>query len=279
MITTRLVGDHYYERLAAEREQAGPTSELMRVTAAAWGDAIARRFVRYNFDNDQASITFPLPSHLLAQTTLNRLAGQQPGHATGVQIEAGRAAMAMIAPIEHTPYTLGSAVRTGSYCSEAEPMFVGALRQLAGGQATEGDDYASHERLSAYHAPDGTPIALRKQRTDSSALLLRPVSINGTVTAPAGTIVDVVGTTECTGQAELRDGTRLTTYQVTDETQLSPLRISPWAHAEPLDRALFGVEAALERPYVDLTRAREVASIALSDFHEAATQIMAQCGS
>ncbi|MCA9330726.1 hypothetical protein KC957_01655 [Candidatus Saccharibacteria bacterium] len=277
-ITARLVVKHHEERLAAERSQAGPLSELMSVVTEAWGSALARRFVRYNFDNDQASTTFPLPSHLLAQTALNRLASKEPGRATPAQIKAGQAAMALIAPIDDTPHMLEGAARTGSYCADAEPKFVGALRQLAAGQAIEGDDYASHERISVYHAPDGTALALRKQRTDSTALLLEPVSINGSVTAPVGTIVDVVGTTECTGQAELRDGTRLASYQVTDETQLSPLRISPWAHTEPLDRALFGVEAPSEHVYVDLARAREVAGVAPSDFQNAASQIMAMCG-
>ena len=279
MITERLVVEHYEERLAAERSQAGPLSELMSVVTEAWGSALARRFVRHNFDNDQASTTFPLPSHLLAQTALNRLASKAPGQATPAQIKAGQAAMALIAPVDATPHMIEGAARTASYCADAEPKFVGVLRQLVAGQAIEGDDYASHERISVYHAADGTPVALRKQRTDSTALLLEPVSINGSVTAPIGTIVDIVGTTECTGQAELRDGTRLNTFQITDETQLSPLRMSPWAHTGPLDRALFGVEAPSERVYVDLGRAREVAAVAPSDFQKAAAQIMAQCSS
>lgn len=276
MITARLVIEHHRDRLADERAQAGPDSELMYMVAEAWGLSFARRHVVYNFANDQASATFPLPSHMLAHAVVKRLASRRS--ASDVQRQAGQQVMGMIAPIEQTPFAMDSASCDGSYCADAEPMFVGALRQLTMGQSVENDDYASHERLSAYHAADGTPIALRKQRTDSTALLLRPVEIYDNVTAPSGTIVDIVGVTETTGQAKLRDNTLLNTYQTTEQTLLSPLRISPWVHQDPLDRALFGIEAPSDRPYVDLDRAREVAGVALSDFHDAAIQIMDLCG-
>ncbi len=159
-------------------------------------------------------------------------------------------------------------------CQRAERFFGQCLKQIETGE------YHGQPRISVYHGPDGTPFALRKSTDESTALTLIPVASHGLEVAPAGTIVALGDkmNKKRTGEEEL-PGFRLETYLVDKALTLSPVRLSPWAYDNPLDRSLYAISNAwVEEPQYDRIRARIVELYSLSDFRQASRTVMEVCG-
>lgn len=157
-------------------------------------------------------------------------------------------------------------------CKDAETYFVECLSQI------NGQSEGRQTRISVYHTPEGTPLAIRKSYEQSTALTLQPAEL-----IPAGTIASISYNkrAKTTGKTTLsRDYyCSLATYQVDGELELAPLRISPWAYDDPIDRALFAVtDNGQGKPHYSERRAELITGHNLDDFRQAADQVMQLCG-
>jgi hypothetical protein len=166
-------------------------------------------------------------------------------------------------------------------CSQAEDFFVLAVKQI--GSNGRADD---HDRISVYHNADGTPIALRKTKIESTALLLEPAVSPQLVPIPAGTVVHVGPNASYVKTGEFdyldrrnRPKTRYQTFEVGGEDtglEVAPLRLSPWAYEDPLDRAVFAISrynTGAEVQY-DSDRAKLAQGFSIDDFRLAARSVM-----
>lgn len=157
-------------------------------------------------------------------------------------------------------------------CSNAELYFIHALQQIREGCCK------NQPKVSVYHDQDGAPVLLRKNKEVDSALTLRGMEISGVPIVP-GTImgVDERASKEKTGSLRFRKyGFEVATYLLPSDLLVNPIRISPWAYDNPLDRVLFAMydEEPIE---VDRDREERVVSYSIDDFRRCARVINVLC--
>lgn len=197
-----------------------------------------------------------------------------------------------VEPVDAT-HQLASTSYASETCPQSEPTFADALRQID--DLSEGKKTPSfspfrvfHKRLSVYSASDGTPLILRKQLNISLGLTLEHIMLDDAAIIPAGTIVATQpGTNGIRQQDGWRykapqkdngEGYRLSTFDIDDTFGIRPMRVSPWAYANALDRALFGVTHDIhDRWHYDLPRVHAVTKYSLDDFRQGAAQILELC--
>lgn len=180
---------------------------------------------------------------------------------------------------------VAATITNHSSCPDAEKYFTSALRHV--NRLYQGDRTRQHRRVSVYVDQDYAPIALRKHTESSTALLLQPVRhTESGIVFPVGTIVGVASTqTEPTPPpligsfSPYKSGNfGVQTFDASEGLTVFPLRLSPWAYSDPLDRALFGVNSP--EPGIlgyDTARANLVTGVQIGDFQEAATHIIELC--
>jgi hypothetical protein len=158
-------------------------------------------------------------------------------------------------------------------CIHAEGYFKGCLDQINLGQ------FGFQDRIKTYHDAKGTPIALQKSKSESTALTLKPLTVDGATVIPAGTIAGVDTRMMRTKTGSMR-GRLVTfdTYEVDGPFALCPKRLSPWAYNDPLDRSIYAVRPRLAGGNYHEERGDIVVDTTLEDFQHAAAQVMQMCG-
>ena len=157
-------------------------------------------------------------------------------------------------------------------CAKAEPYFARLYRQIMLKQARP------HTLITVYYDDSGTPLMLEKLEEAASALSLTPIQLGG-IALPAGSLVKILANRKSITTAPNKE----VKYRAQEAQKgiigVEPLRISPWAYADPLDRALFGVQTRHdgEVVYAGL-RAGQASSLTIGDFQEAAAVVMQMCG-
>jgi hypothetical protein len=158
-----------------------------------------------------------------------------------------------------------------NFCAEAENQFHNSYSQATS------DTNRSYFRISTYHDENGEPLIFRKDKTESSALLLQDFSVSG-IPLPAGTIVDVSGNiAEKSGEKVISGLTTYTSYEsylFTSDFLVAPGRISPWSHSNAIDKSFFAVERMFGEFRVDSERLDICTSLRLSDFRMAAERVI-----
>lgn len=155
-------------------------------------------------------------------------------------------------------------------CLDAEHLFSKAVTQaryhLVGEQDT----------ITIHHTKDRKPVLFQKSAEQDTALSLVPIMINKRV-FPSGVIFAVQPVPDAgteTGTHHLSN-IDFATREI-DDVRLTPIRISPWAFDDELDRSLFGVDASHQRNF-NGRRARMVRERTLGDFQSSARHIMELC--
>ena len=165
-------------------------------------------------------------------------------------------------------------------CESAEGYFNAALKQVR--------SLRSHGQriVSAYHDSTGSPILFRKSNLESTALTLVPIHTAGIV-LPPGTIVGV-SNGESTEQAGVDEHLNYTfkSIQLSDEDTIMPVRLSPWAYADPIDRSMFACEGQVlggkkssipKDVWYNRYRAEMLRRTSIEDFTAAAAKIVEFC--
>lgn len=159
-------------------------------------------------------------------------------------------------------------------CIAAELYFTDALQQVGERR------YISQSRVTMYHDQNGAPVLLRKSEDVSSALTLCGIEISGVPIVP-GTIVgvDKRASKEKTGSLQFEyQGFEIATHLLQPDLLVNPIRISPWAYPNPLDRALFAMSSyGAQSAKVDRDRQERVVPYSLEDFHRCAHVISELC--
>lgn len=160
-------------------------------------------------------------------------------------------------------------------CELAEKKFI-ELRGIVDDVSNERPQTDEQPNVWLYRTSK-KPIAIEKKDNSRSALLLEPASILGGI-IPAASIVTVNRNDKFISVGHQSGQTNLEVLDYCADPEFGPLRLSPWAHKNPIDRALFGVsKEAGKNPIVDLKRA-EVHKTTISDFVLTANQILKICG-
>lgn len=161
-------------------------------------------------------------------------------------------------------------------CDKAEGFFVDALRQV------NDSSYRGQPRISVYYSADGTPLAFRKAEDVSTALILEPTEINQVI-VPAGTIAGVnsrmnwqqEGGVNVEGSA---GSFSLSAYRVDGPVFLNPLRLSPWACDDVMDRSLFATYPTISGGmFYDRSKGEIAETYSLNDFRTAAHRVITLC--
>ncbi len=155
-------------------------------------------------------------------------------------------------------------------CLDAEHFFSKAVTQAR--YYLEGEQDA----ITIHHTKDRKPVLFQKSAEQDTALSLVPITINNRV-FPRGIIFVVKLKPDAgpiTGVHHLRNIDFVT--KEVDDVALTPIRISPWAFDDELDRSLFGVDASHHRNF-NGRRARMVRECTIGDFLSTAKHIMELC--
>lgn len=175
---------------------------------------------------------------------------------------------------------------TSIACIQTEARFVGALKQI------NSRSYQLQNRVSVIVDETGTPVLFRKGSAESTALTLCNLKVDGCI-FPPGTIVDIRGNNENNPTHTIQNKLnghreRLDVFAIPDDLTAAPVRLSPWAFHDPLDRAIFGMSGGIIREGSDLQASQDLhfnpsrADIAVSyeigDFRDAASQVLVLCG-
>lgn len=175
---------------------------------------------------------------------------------------------------------------TNIACVQTEARFVGALKQI------KTRSYRLQSRVSVTVDETGTPVLFRKGNAESTALTLCNLEVGGCI-FPPGTIVDVRDNNENNPTHTKRNklnGHReqLDVHAIPEDLTAAPVRLSPWAFDDPLDRAIFGMSGGIIRGASDLqmskdssfeaSRAEIAQTYNISDFRDAANQVLLLCG-
>ena len=170
-------------------------------------------------------------------------------------------------------------------CSDAEGRFVSTLRRvedeeerLLAGPDTE---------IIVYHDDTETPILLQKATGEKTSITLQGIGF-GDFVLPPGTIVTLdrgakVGDTGI----KYRRSDILVTRELQKTQKILPVRLSPWAFNDPMDRAIFGTSGMAEignpRPEeltsadCYMTRAKLCAEHRIDDFRACAQKVLEIC--
>lgn len=179
-----------------------------------------------------------------------------------------------------------TSIDTSIACIQTEARFVGALKQI------NTRSYQLQNRVSVTVDETGTPVLFRKGNAESTALTLCNLEV-GECVFPPGTIVDIRDNNENNPTHTRRNKLnghreRLDVHALPDEFTAAPVRLSPWAFDDPLDRAIFGMSGGIDRQGSDLqiprsssfeaSRAEIAQAYSIDDFRDAANQVLLLCG-
>ncbi len=292
MIRAREVSDHYRDVVATEQAILRSEDPLLMagMHLPRIGGVVQSRG---SLANNLSSIR-PRPSHRLLISAFSALSDQ--GLDRNVRDSIGTFSdnfclplAGLTAPDDKKSYALTSSGDSSETCPQTEPTFIGALQQvidLAEGKKVPRASLnrAFHRTISTYHAEDGTPLILRKRNNIGLGLILEDMRLDDAATLPAGT---VVGFDRKTNGAHLEqswcykppakrsvEGFKLQSFIMDSQLAVRPLRITPWAYDNPLDRAVFGIDGPGN---IDRGRATQVAAYSIEDFRAAAATIMELC--
>ncbi len=162
-----------------------------------------------------------------------------------------------------------------STCSLAETKFA-EVRQITDDIASK--KAPSNEQPNVWiYRHEMLPVAIEKRFDSRSALLLTPTTMLGG-RIPAGTIATLNrhGSMESAGKHHGQ--TEFEVLDYTNTPEFGPLRLSPWAYEQPLDRALYGLskDTGGKTPTIDMCRAA-VHALTLADFAVSANQVIELC--
>ncbi len=170
-------------------------------------------------------------------------------------------------------------------CKDTERTFHDTLQQAKHG------NYAGQSQVRVYHSAAGVPLVLQKETQYASGLALAPFTITdsemhvnveatGFAHVPAGTVVGLRSEQGNRSGNRKRKGCQYSTWTVDGPVALRPVRLSAWAYADPLDRAIFAVETTNMGSLdgYNLERGARLTGHSLGDFQNAAGNIMEFCG-
>ncbi len=175
---------------------------------------------------------------------------------------------------------------TSIACVQTEAKFVGALKQV------NSRSYQLQNRVSVTVDETGAPVLFRKGNAESTALTLCNLEVGGCI-FPPGTIVDIRDNNENNPTHTMRNKLngykeRLDVHALPDEFTAAPVRLSPWAFDDPLDRAIFGMSGGIIKEDSGLQISKdssfeasraEIAQVYnIGDFRDAANQVLLLCG-
>lgn len=262
--------DYYCDR--ALEEQAHIEATLEELRGKPERSLIEEVYERLYFDH-----AAPMAGHLLVANLMRRQSDPKLLLTTAlpmVRVESD----APVFSLDYRGTNVGS-------CGEAEYKFCSALEQIRGLRVS-GADF--HDRISVYYDPETqVPLLLRKQKDESSAITLQPITV-GQAYLPPGTYVGIVSRHQNDGPLVAQtnqDKAMIQAYELQTDLMVDPLRLSPWAYSTSQDQALFAVNAEYdaysgELNYVNYNaaRGRMITDVSLGDFQEAATEVMKMCG-
>lgn len=266
---------HYQQVMAAEKAYFESNETRFNEAADLFATPSQDRFrglMRAAQKNPTSYTSEPRPSHWLINLAFREMSREPENSQRGHEI--AEVSASLLYPMGNITATSAGIPGTltdvdHETCDRAEVFFTNAVEQVV--RRTNQDQ----PRLSVYHTKEKEPLALRKTFDASTALLLRDITVNGGF-VPAGTIVGV-GNIKRTGQT-IQASRIMQSYEVIPPFTISPIRLSPWAYADALDRSLFGIGKEGTQPIIyDPGRARRVAHYELANFVEASELIMKAC--
>jgi hypothetical protein len=134
------------------------------------------------------------------------------------------------------------------------------------------------KKVTVYLDHQDQPIALRKQRTVSSGLLLKDAFLRG-LPVPKGTLISF--STQSKGPVigmRSRCGTQFSVVGYSQEFAIRPLRLTPWAFDDnPFYKDLFACNATPTRTSVDRKRLAQIRRNNLFRFTRLAEKIVDFC--
>lgn len=176
---------------------------------------------------------------------------------------------------EPIPVNHSNDLRRGD-CSYAETAFFEAVKQVRTHRL------ASQSEIDIYHTALGKPLLFQKNRDNSTALALQTFDLEGMV-IPAGMIVCMPydQNISISRRRRINEGWQafnINSHMVeAEQLVIDPLRLSPWAYEDPLDRALFALDGYDNDLYCSPERAHKVTKYDIDDFREAASRIIELC--
>ena len=218
----------------------------------------------------------PRPGLLLLNSALKEMFAQERRPSSGKLRFMSQLLVPLAGINPQVPvYESGWTSKKGDACSMAEWRFIDALQQVKW-LRTIGQPI-----VSTYHDEDGSPILFRKSDYESTAINLKALAMGDDIVLPAGTIVAVSNTMNRnpTGQRKGRSFT-LASYALPQTINIAPIRISPWAYDDPIDRATFALAGnglIGEGYYYDRGESMNFQRYSLEDYAEASRQIIELC--
>ena len=284
---------HYETALAAEQTWLAENQELLyRRQGLALGTQCVQRpsgespllYVR------RPVLRRPLPSCSLVEDMLGNLSSAYPAEERRLAKSVLEDTLQQTLPgsIDGARYTLRRKHDMSEYCPDAERTFAMGIRQVlrTPNFTSEGAKHMKQGRMSVYHARDGKPLFLRKNRFSSTAILLEPIRLKipkvGQIAIPRGAIAGITTGNDTqktkTGEAKSASGINLQTHEINKrELGVNPLRLSTWAHDDPLDRAMFSISFDREKPRFDRADWDTYGDIEPKHIDQAAQRIMELC--
>ncbi len=176
--------------------------------------------------------------------------------------------------IPHYKTSLKARKQWSFTCSDAEPRFHNAMRELNGAWV----DYDRSKWVDIVVDKNDEPIFIKKRNDQPTALGLRDVLVRGR-RIPAGTIFDLGLYDYFGGSADAKkrkvhvDGSdaKVSIYQESAIRSVSPIRLSMWFHETPEERAVFTHTKAIDDP-----NRSHLVETSLQDFTNAARLVIAQ---
>ena len=164
-------------------------------------------------------------------------------------------------------------------CPSAEDFFVDTASQILTNEDRK------QISIKVFHDKKGSPVFLKKHFDEPNALSLKPLSIEG-LYMPAGSLVAIDKRHEksVTGKSTVSlnhsQDYAYSTHQIAEPLSIAPLRVTPWAYQEEIDRALFAcrINPSTDIAEYDQSRTERIETYQLQDFEYAARTVLAMCG-
>lgn len=158
-------------------------------------------------------------------------------------------------------------------CISAEEYFDDCLMQINQGLV------GSQTTIDVYHDAAGTPLALGKDKSEPTAILLEPLAVEGAIVIASGTIAGVHPTMKALQTGSTNGGsTTFNAYLVEGPLVVRPKRLGPSAYEDPLDRALYAIQPRKDnQDKYNHKRGGIVLRSTIEDFRSAGRQLMQLC--